>query len=198
MIMQLTSPVSVPNYWQGVGPYGPLGHGSFIPIIELVTTHILKIASKIQRENITSLTPRRDRCEAFVEHADLYLQRTAWSGECRSWFKQGKLGGPLSIFPGSRLVYMDLLKEPRYEDYNIEYRGGNAFGFLGNGFSTREFDGSDLAWYLGSEENMGALLPLRKDVKEGTEEEQGACGNGADLECEVEAAKMEPQPVVPV
>jgi cation diffusion facilitator CzcD-associated flavoprotein CzcO len=151
----------IPNYWTGVGPYGPLGHGSFIPIIELVTRHILKVVQKMQRENISSLEPRRDACEAFTEHADLFLKRTAWSGQCRSWFKQGKLEGALSIFPGSRLVYMDLLAEPRYEDYSISYVGGNPFGFLGNGFSTKEFDGSDLAYYLGTDDAPGSLLPER-------------------------------------
>ncbi|KPI42778.1 putative sterigmatocystin biosynthesis monooxygenase stcW [Cyphellophora attinorum] len=149
----------IPNYWMGVGPYGPLGHGSFIPIIELVTRHILKVVKKMQRENVRSLEPRRDACEAFTEHADLFLKRTAWSGQCRSWFKQGRLDGALSIFPGSRLVYMDLLAEPRYEDYRISYVGGNQFGFLGNGFSTKEFDGSDLAYYLGTDDAPGALLP---------------------------------------
>ena len=155
----------VPNYWSGVGPYGPLGHGSFIPIIELVTRHILTIVKKMQKEDIKSLTPRLDISEFFAEHADLFLQRTAWSGACRSWFKQGRLDGKPAVFPGSRLVYMDLLKEPRFEDYTINYSHGNPFAFLGNGFSTKEFDGSDLSYYLGTEENPGGALPRGKNSK---------------------------------
>ena len=159
----ITDFIPVPNYWMGVGPYGPLGHGSFIPIIELVTRHTLTIVKKMQKEGIKSITPRRDICEAFVEHADLFLKRTAWSGTCRSWFKQGRLDGKLTIFPGSRLVYIDLLKEPRFEDYVITYQHGNPFAFLGNGFSTKEFDGSDLSYYLGTQDNPGGLLPPRKE-----------------------------------
>ncbi|KAK5065111.1 hypothetical protein LTR84_000947 [Exophiala bonariae] len=151
----------IPNYWMGVGPYGPLGHGSFIPIIELVTRHILTIVKKMQKENIKSMAPKRDISESFAEHADLFLQRTAWSGVCRSWFKQGRLDGKPAVFPGSRLVYMDLLKEPRFEDYEIVYQHGNPFGFLGNGFSIKEFDGSDLSYYLGTDDDPGALLPTR-------------------------------------
>src|ERR1700712_355225 len=59
----------VPNYWMGVGPYGPLGHGSFIPIIEHVTKYILTVAKKMQLENIRSLQPKLEICESFAEHA---------------------------------------------------------------------------------------------------------------------------------
>ena len=141
------------------GPYGPLGHGSFLPIIEHLTKHFLTITKSIQTENIKSLTPRLSVAEAFMEHADLYLKRTAWTSGCSSWFKQGKIDGPLAIFPGTRLVYFDLLAEPRYQDYDIEYQSGNPFGFLGNGFSTKEYDGSDLSYYLGTEENPGKQIP---------------------------------------
>lgn len=149
----------VPNYWTVTGPYGPLGHGSLLPIIELLMNNFIACIKRIQVQNIKSLAPRRDVCESFVEHADLFLKRTAWTSGCSSWFKQGKVDGPLTMFPGSRLVFFDLLKEPRYEDYQIEYLSGNPFGFLGNGFSIKEYDGSDLSWYLGNEENPGAVIP---------------------------------------
>jgi hypothetical protein len=113
----------------------------------------------VQVESIKSLTPRLDVSEAFAEHADLFLKRTAWSGPCVSWFKQGRLDGPLCVFPGSRLVYFDLLSSPRYEDYKIEYQSSNPFGFLGNGFHRMEYDGSDLSYYLGTNEKPGDLLP---------------------------------------
>lgn len=32
---------------------------------------------------------------------------------------------------------------------NLKYTTSNRFGYLGNGFAAREFDGSDLSWYLG-------------------------------------------------
>jgi hypothetical protein len=113
----------------------------------------------MQKENIKSLTPRRDASEAFAEHADLFVKRTAWSGPCRSWFKQGRIDGPLTMFPGTRLVYIDLLSTPRYEDYRIKYQSRNPFEFLGNGFHTMEYDGSDLSYYLGTNEKPGKLLP---------------------------------------
>jgi hypothetical protein len=44
---------------------------------------------------------------------------------------------------------------PRYEDYDIVYRDGNMFAFLGNGFEMREFDGRDITNYLGCLEEDG-------------------------------------------
>jgi hypothetical protein len=69
------------------------------------------------------------------------------------------------MWPGSRIVYFELLKEPRYEDYKITYQSRNPFEFLGNGFSTREYDGRDLSYYLGTEESPGSLIPSSPVVK---------------------------------
>jgi hypothetical protein len=101
--------------------------------------------------------------DKFTEHADLFMKRTAWAGPCRSWFKQGKIDGAVTIFPGTRLVFFDVLSSPRFEDYEIEYHSGNPFNWLGNGFALCEFNGGDISYYLGNAENPGGMLPLPKD-----------------------------------
>lgn len=141
--------------------------------------HFITVIQKIQTEEIKAMAPRREVCEAFVEHADLYLKRTAWSSGCRSWFKQGKEDGPLSIWPGSRLLYFDLLAKPRYEDYDIDYTRRNPFAFLGNGFTVREYEGRDLSYYLGTPGNLGALLPGHQ-ASQKSEGEGGQLSNGID------------------
>ncbi|OGM39642.1 hypothetical protein ABOM_011452 [Aspergillus bombycis] len=148
-----------PNYFTIAGPYGPFGHGSYMPVSELLVKNITTIVKKMQKENIKAVTPRSDVCEKFAEHADLYIQRTAWSGPCSSWFKNGNKNGRLAMWPGSRLLYFDVMKEPRFEDYHIDYWSGNPFEFLGNGFSAVEFSGGDISYYLGTDENPGGLLP---------------------------------------
>ena len=45
---------------------------------------------------------------------------------------------------------MLLLHRPRLHDYDIEQRSLNMWNWLGNGFSMRNYDGSDLTWYLGT------------------------------------------------
>src|SRR5262245_42469699 len=119
------------------GPYGPLGHGSAIPIIEATTRLVLQMVEKMQTDNIKSVAPKLDVCEEFAAHAKLFLNRTAWTGPCSSWFKQGKIDGPLTMFPGSRLTYLALLDKPRLEDLDVKYFNRlNRFEFLGNGFQT--------------------------------------------------------------
>ncbi|KAF2492990.1 FAD/NAD(P)-binding domain-containing protein [Lophium mytilinum] len=164
----LTSYLSIgiptfPNHYSYCGPYGPLGHGSFIPLIEEWTRYIFTCISKLQTENLKSLTPTLSASSQFRRHADLFLQRTAWSSPCASWFKQGKRDGQVAVWPGSRLHFLEMMKAPRYEDYEIEYWDENRFAWLGNGFVTREEegDGRDITWYLGSlEEGGGDVQPV--------------------------------------
>lgn len=155
----LTSYLSIaiptfPNHFTFCGPYGPLGHGSFMPLIERWTAYMLSVITKTQVENLKSLTPLASAAADFRQHADLFLQRTAWTSPCRSWFKQGRNGsggegGQAVVYPGSRLHFLHLLERPRYEDFEIRRWDGNRFAFLGNGFDTREFDGRDITGYLG-------------------------------------------------
>ncbi|EXJ55336.1 hypothetical protein A1O7_08263 [Cladophialophora yegresii CBS 114405] len=157
----------MPNYFMMGGPYGPLGHGSFLPIIETLAGNIIQVIQKMQKDRIKSLTPKSEIAEQFREHAQLFLKRTAWTSGCSSWFKQGRIDGPLPMFPASRLVYMDLLATPRFEDYNIEYLNPlNMFEFLGNGFARREFDGRDLSYYLGLLHGEDHQIDLEGDIHE--------------------------------
>lgn len=139
----------VPNYMSFAGRYGPLGHGSFCPMVEAYTNYAFQIVEKMQTEDIKKLQIKRSAAEQFTKHADLYVKRTAFSGPCSSWFKAGDKNGKPAIWPGSRIHYLTVLQKPRYEDYEIEYWSGNAFNYLGDGFDVREYDGRDLTWYYG-------------------------------------------------
>ncbi|KAI8938623.1 hypothetical protein NX059_004495 [Plenodomus lindquistii] len=149
-----------PNTFSFCGPYGPLGHGSFMPLIEQWTRYMFAAITKTQVENIKSLTPKLAPSLAFRQHADLFIQRTAWTSPCRSWFKQGKVDGQAAIWPGSRLHFLKMLESPRYEDFEIAYNGENMFSFLGNGFEVRESDGRDVTNYLGSLEQGIDIQPV--------------------------------------
>ncbi|KAL1865924.1 hypothetical protein VTK73DRAFT_5008 [Phialemonium thermophilum] len=138
-----------PNYFTFAGPYGPLAVGSLLPIIEVFTNYIITTINKMQLENIKSMAPRMEPALAFKEHHDLYVQRTAWSDPCSSWFKKGDPNGILTMYPGSRVHFFELLGTPRYEDYDIRYMSNNQWEFLGNGFHMREFDGRDTTYWMG-------------------------------------------------
>ncbi|KAL3464645.1 putative dimethylaniline monooxygenase [Aspergillus heterothallicus] len=137
-----------PNYFMINGPFGPYGHGSILPIIEIITRYIEEFLIKLARENIKSFYPKREAVDDFRRHRELFLLRTAWSSPCRSWFKGGTIDGPIMMWPGSRLHFFEALKEPRYEDYEWEYQHNNRFSYFGNGFSQREIDGDNITWYV--------------------------------------------------
>lgn len=149
------------------GAYGPFGHGSFIPILETLASNVIQCIAKMQKDRIKSMTPKAHIAEQLAEHAALFLQRTAWTSGCSSWFKQGRVEGPLTMFPGSRLTYLDLLGTARFEDYDIEYCNPyNMFHFLGNGFSVREYNGGDLSYYLGTTDGQDRQVDWEADLQE--------------------------------
>ena len=80
---------------------------------------------------------------------DTFLKRTAWTGPCSSWFKGGKKDHPPAIYPGSRLHFLRLIENVRWEDYEIEYDFDDMWAYMGNGFHVCERDGSDITWYMG-------------------------------------------------
>ncbi|KAE8158896.1 hypothetical protein BDV40DRAFT_291389 [Aspergillus tamarii] len=149
-----------PNYLIFNGPFGPYGHGSFLPITETLSRHFLQILEKMSSEGVTSFEPKKEAVADFFEHHRAFMPRTAWTSPCRSWFKQGTVDGEVMMWPGSRIHFFETMKQPRWEDYHLRYTTTNRFGYLGNGFAAREFDGSDMSWYLGSlEGNEQAYLP---------------------------------------
>ena len=55
-----------------------------------------------------------------------------------------------AIWPGSRMHYFEVMKEPRYEDFDIVYEG-NRFSYWGNGYTEMELrdDGEEnVVWYF--------------------------------------------------
>lgn len=132
-----------------LGPNAPIGHGSVIPIIEHATKYIINVIKKLQTQGIKTITPTREAVRDFNAHTTEYMKRTAWTTPCRSWFKNGKIDGPVvALHPGSRIHWFHMLEEPRYEDFDISYLSINRFEYLGNGFSRREATGLDSAYYL--------------------------------------------------
>lgn len=45
--------------------------------------------------------------------------------------------------------YFEMLKEPRFEDFDIQYDGNNRYAYLGNGFTETELDPEgNSVWYF--------------------------------------------------
>lgn len=114
---------------------------------------MFQMINKLQRENIKSYLPKPAAIAELYNHTHELMKRLVWSSACRSWFKNGKIHGPATaIYPGSRLHYFEMLKEVRYEDYEIVYRSANRFQFMGNGYTETELDpDGDPVWYFDDE-----------------------------------------------
>lgn len=77
--------------------------------------------------------------------------RVSYVWKCLTWnrYKNGTVNGRVwGPWPGSSLHFMEVMSEPRWEDYNFEYLKGNRFSYFGHGKTHREMIGGDLSFYL--------------------------------------------------
>ena len=132
-----------------LGPNAPIGHGSVLPIVEHSTKYIIRMLHKCQTQGIKAVEAKQEAVDDFTEHVDTFVERTAWTSHCRSWFKNDKIDGPIvALHPGSRVHWFHMLDNPRFEDYNWTPFDKNRFFYLGNGFSTKETEERDLTYYF--------------------------------------------------
>ncbi|KFY41588.1 hypothetical protein V495_04857 [Pseudogymnoascus sp. VKM F-4514 (FW-929)] len=142
-----------PNFFLLTGPNSPSSHSSILPIMEWYTRYIFQMINKVQTENIKSFSVKGDAVKDLYDHTHELMKRLAWSSACRSWFKNGKTHGPVTaIYPGSRLHFFEMLKNVRWEDYNLTYGTKNRFQFMGNGFThCEQSPEGDPVWYFDDE-----------------------------------------------
>ncbi|KAM0251715.1 hypothetical protein ACHAQJ_008036 [Trichoderma viride] len=138
-----------PNYFMATGPNFPLANGSFIACMEQTLRYAFKAVAKIQTQGVKSMSPTRAAVDDFQEHKDAMMEHLVWTSSCRSWYKNGTIDGKVwGPYCGSVPHFMELLGEPRWEDFSIEYKTSNRFQYLGRGKTYREISGGDLAWYI--------------------------------------------------
>jgi hypothetical protein len=140
-----------PNYFTMLGTNSGVGSGSLTAIIEAQGDYIVKCIRKIQKEDYASMTPKNSSIRDFVEYVDEYFKRTVFKDECRSWYKVGRGENErvVGLWPGSSQHCIEVLRSPRWEDFEFESRQGNRLAWLGNGFSTSNLPGGgDPAFYL--------------------------------------------------
>jgi hypothetical protein len=137
----------MPNYFMYLGPGSPLGHGSVVSSLERVTQYISGFINKLQTQNYSSVVPLPHIPRAYQQQALAWLEKTAWSSHCVSTYKNGDPNGPLiSLHPGSRLHFFDLLSQPRWEDFAWKSLCDDpdlAFAWMGCGFTSDEPDNKE-------------------------------------------------------
>ena len=128
-----------PNYFICFGPNSALGEGNLLLLLERVIDYFTSCVLKMQRDNIRSMSVRKDAVQRFTRYCDQYFSRTVYSEQCRSWYKGGEEDGRvIGVWPGSSLHSLRVLSQPRWEDFTYEYVGDNANGWIGDGWTEAE------------------------------------------------------------
>ncbi|EFQ97210.1 4-hydroxyacetophenone monooxygenase [Nannizzia gypsea CBS 118893] len=142
-----------PNMVSFFGPTWPVHNGSVVGPLMEAGRYAVKFIRKIQNEEIHSISPRQDVTDAFNEHVQAWSKHTIWTDSCRSWYKDEKTGRVNAIWPGSSEHFIELIKQPRFEDYTITYRRKNMWSFLGLGNVPANItEGVDRSPYLSVDE----------------------------------------------
>ncbi|KAF7531247.1 hypothetical protein G7054_g9044 [Neopestalotiopsis clavispora] len=128
----LTVP-DMPNYLMFIGPTWPVANGSVMGPLEYVSRYAVLYLQKMQRDCIKSLAPKQYQTDKFNEHAQEWYRHTVWKDSCRSWYKNNDTGRINAVWPGSSLHYIQVVLNPRWEDYEISYQHDNPFASLGMG-----------------------------------------------------------------
>lgn len=142
-----------PNYFMMMGPNSALGAGSLLVVLEAEGDYIIKCIRKLQKEDYVSMMPKRVRVDDFSELVDAYFKQTVYTDNCHSWYKNdgGKGERIIGLWPGSTTHALEMLRSPRWEDFEYESVHRNRLRWLGNGLSCVQVGGGDSTWYLNPE-----------------------------------------------
>jgi cation diffusion facilitator CzcD-associated flavoprotein CzcO len=105
-----------PNLFLLYGPNTNLGHNSIIFMIECQVDHVMRCLAELARTGSSDVDVRPEamaRESAAVQHA---LERTAWAGDCRSWYKTAS-GRITNNWPGLTTQYWWRTRRLARSDY---------------------------------------------------------------------------------
>ncbi|KAF4999873.1 hypothetical protein FDECE_11372 [Fusarium decemcellulare] len=129
-----TAIAGLPNYFTLLGPNCPIANGSLVPCIEWSARYIAKAITKIQTDQIRSLDVKKSLQDAFNDYVQEVHKDLVWTGSCNSWYKDRQTGRVIAVWPGSSIHFMEMIENPRWEDFDIDYLH-------------RETTGQDLTFY---------------------------------------------------
>ncbi|EGP86187.1 uncharacterized protein MYCGRDRAFT_60715 [Zymoseptoria tritici IPO323] len=130
-----------PNFITFIGPTWPVENGSVMGPLHTVSDYAVNIIKKMQNENIRSWVPKQEVTDQFNDHVQEWIKHTVWKEDCRSWYKNNETGRVNAVWPGSSMHYQQVIKTPRYEDFNIEYFDKNMWACLGIGYTVENRKG---------------------------------------------------------
>lgn len=139
-----------PNYFVILGPNSPISNGSLVGAMECQLDYALTfVQKKLQRQRIKSFVVTEQAAREFDAWKNDLMRGLSFSGVCTSWYKSGTLDGPvIGPWPGSVNHFMEIIKEPRFEDFDFKFAGPNRFTYFGDGRAPKEAKCEPLGWYM--------------------------------------------------
>ncbi|GKT46255.1 FAD-binding monooxygenase moxY [Colletotrichum spaethianum] len=105
--------------------------------MEQQIAYVTKCIQKCIREGYKSIVVKDSAVESFLKYTDNYFDRTVFTGNCKSWYKNGATGKATirTLWPGSCLHGYTALRHPRWEDFDYERLDDydHPMAWLGNG-----------------------------------------------------------------
>lgn len=171
-----------PNYFVVNGPRGNWGQGCALPSHESQILYIMQCCRKMQEDRIKFMVPKQDVTDQLNRYMDAWHRKQSiWNEDCKSWYKNNKVGGRVYIWPGSMLHHLKFLRHPRYEHYEITYRDpNNIWAFLGDGRTISQVkygkdvpvpyirDDEDAPWDIEQTNTKRGIIPSFCENSQGT------------------------------
>ncbi|MEZ0168638.1 flavin-containing monooxygenase [Microvirga sp. TS319] len=76
-----------PNFFMLYGPNTNLGHNSILQMLEAQFNYVLQALAFQRKSNVGATSIREDVFEAYDRKVQAEIQKSAWAGNCNSWYK---------------------------------------------------------------------------------------------------------------
>ena len=110
-----------PNFFMTYGPNTNLGHNSIIYMIERQAEYIAQCVAHMDAGNLGVFEVRRTTQADYNRDLQAALAKTAWAGECGSWYKNAA-GKITNNWMGTTQDYRRRTLHPAFEDYETRPR----------------------------------------------------------------------------
>jgi cation diffusion facilitator CzcD-associated flavoprotein CzcO len=113
-----------PNLFMLYGPNTNLGHNSIIYMLESQIRYVTACVQAIFARRLKYVDVKSRVQAEFNEELRRRMQRSAWSGDCSSWYKTAS-GTNTNNWPGFTFAYRRRTREPDFGHYEVATDAGS-------------------------------------------------------------------------
>jgi hypothetical protein len=106
------------------GPNTNLGHNSIIYMLESQIRYVTACVQAIFARRLKYVDVKSRVQAEFNEELRRRMQRSAWSGDCSSWYKTAS-GTNTNNWPGFTFAYRRRTREPDFGHYEVATDAGS-------------------------------------------------------------------------